>query len=125
MYRGQSGMWSWLLHRVTGVAVLLFLLVHIVDITILGFGKTVYNDALNVFSTPFVRVISLGLIAAVLYHSFNGLRVTLIDFWPQGAKYQRQLWAAALLLTLAGFISMGWFVMLPVFQGCPKGLCGN
>ena len=61
MYRGQSGMWSWLLHRVTGVAILLFLLVHIVDITILGFGPTVYNNALTVFSYPFVRLVSLGL----------------------------------------------------------------
>ena len=52
MYRGQSGQWSWLLHRVTGLAVLLFLLVHIVDITLIGFGPTVYNDAVAVFGTP-------------------------------------------------------------------------
>ena len=38
MYRGQSGQWSWLFHRVTGLAILLFLLVHIVDITLIGFG---------------------------------------------------------------------------------------
>ena len=71
MYRGQSGQWSWLLHRVTGLAVLLFLLIHIVDITLIGFGPKVYNDALEVFGNPIVRVISLALIGAVLYHAFN------------------------------------------------------
>jgi succinate dehydrogenase / fumarate reductase cytochrome b subunit len=124
MYRGQSGMWAWLLHRVTGVAILLFLLVHIVDITILGFGPTVYNNALSVFTLPFVRLVSLGLIAAVLYHSFNGVRITLIDFWPQGAKYQRIMWAIVLVLTIGGIASMGYFVMLPVLQGCPAHQCG-
>ena len=125
MYRGQSGMWAWLLHRVTGVAVLLFLLVHIVDITMLGFGPTVYNNALNVFSYPIVRVVSLGLVAAVMYHSFNGVRITLIDFWPNGAKYQRIMWAGVLVLTLAGFLGMGFAIMQPVFQGCPGTLCGS
>jgi succinate dehydrogenase / fumarate reductase cytochrome b subunit len=124
MYRGQSGMWAWLLHRVTGVAILLFLLVHIVDITILGFGPGPYNAALSVFSLPLVRVVSLGLIAAVLYHSFNGVRITLIDFWPQGAKYQRALWAGVLGLTVIGFVGMGYAIMLPIFQGCPNHLCG-
>lgn len=124
MYRGQSGMWSWLLHRVTGVAILLFLLVHIVDITILGFGPTVYNNALTVFSYPFVRVVSLGLIAAVLYHSFNGLRITLVDFWPKGARYQQQMFYGVLAVTALGFVAMGYFILLPVFQGCHAHLCG-
>ena len=125
MYRGQSGMWSWLLHRVTGVAILLFLLVHIVDITIIGFGPTIYNEALNLFATPLVRVISLGLVAAVLYHAFNGLRIVIIDFWPQGVKYQQSMFWSAMVLTLAGVVGMGYAILLPLFQGCPSHLCGN
>src|SRR5512142_3265048 len=75
MYKGQSGHWSWLLHRITGLGVLLFLLVHIVDITLIGFGPKVYNDSIAIFSLPFVRVVSLALIASVLYHAFNGVRI--------------------------------------------------
>lgn len=121
MYRGQSGQWSWLFHRVTGLGVLLFLLIHIVDITLVGFGPTVYNDALRVFSTGIVRLVSLALIAAVLYHAFNGVRIILIDFWPAGHKYQRQMFYAVLLLSIAGFISMGFFVIAPIFNVCPGG----
>ena len=65
MYKGQSGMWSWLLHRVTGLGVLLFLLVHIVDISLLGFGPKVYDEGINLFGTTVVRIISLALIAAI------------------------------------------------------------
>jgi succinate dehydrogenase / fumarate reductase cytochrome b subunit len=123
MYRGQSGHWSWLLHRITGLGVLLFLLVHIVDITLIGFGPTVYNDSIKIFSLPFVRVVSLALIASVLYHAFNGVRIIIVDFWPNGYKYQRALFYAALALSIICFIPMAFFVMAPVFGFCPQGLC--
>ncbi|HEY5320880.1 MAG TPA: succinate dehydrogenase, cytochrome b556 subunit, partial [Galbitalea sp.] len=29
IYRGKEGMWSWVLHRITGVSIYFFLLVHI------------------------------------------------------------------------------------------------
>ena len=121
MYRGQSGQWSWLLHRVTGLGVLLFLLIHIVDITLIGFGPKVYNDALLVFSTGIVRLVSLALIGAVLYHAFNGVRIILIDFWPAGHKYQRAMFIGVLVLTIAGFIPMAFFVIAPIFGACPTG----
>src|SRR5260221_8684184 len=84
MYKGQSGMWSWLLHRVTGLGILLFLLVHIVDISLLGFGPQVYDDGILLFDSVVVRLLSLALIAAVLFHAFNGVRIMVIDFWRKG-----------------------------------------
>ncbi|WP_084658106.1 succinate dehydrogenase, cytochrome b556 subunit [Thermogemmatispora onikobensis] len=116
MYKGQSGMWSWLLHRVTGLAVLLFLLVHIVDIGLLSFGPDVYNEGIALFSTGIVRVISLGLIASVLYHAFNGVRIILIDFWPRGARYQGVMFAVVMILTILCFLPMAYFVVAPIFQ---------
>lgn len=123
MYRGQSGQWSWLLHRVTGLGVLLFLLVHIVDITLIGFGPRVYNESLQVFGNPVVRLVSLALIASVLYHAYNGVRVIIIDFWSAGYKYQRQMFYAVLALTILSFVPMAFFVIAPVFGVCPQGDC--
>ncbi|HLY30294.1 MAG TPA: succinate dehydrogenase, cytochrome b556 subunit [Ktedonobacterales bacterium] len=123
MYRGQSGQWSWLFHRVTGLGVLLFLLVHIVDITLLGFGPTVYNDAVAVFSTPIIRVVSTALIAALLYHAFNGIRIILIDFWPAGYKFQQQMFYGVLAITIIGFIPMAYYILAPIFGQCPAGAC--
>ena len=123
MYRGPSGQWSWLLHRVTGLGVLLFLLIHIVDITLIGFGATVYNNALLVFDYPIVRLLSLALIGSVLYHAFNGMRIILVDFWPSGYKYQRQMFYVVLGLTIISFVPMAFFVIAPVFGYCPQGAC--
>jgi len=123
MYRGQSGQWSWLLHRVTGLGVLLFLLVHIVDITLIGFGPRVYNESLQVFGNPIVRLISLALIASVLYHAYNGVRIIIIDFWSAGYKFQRQMFYGVLALTILSFVPMAYFVIAPVFGVCPQGDC--
>jgi succinate dehydrogenase / fumarate reductase, cytochrome b subunit len=123
MYRGQSGQWSWLLHRVTGMGVLLFLLVHIVDITLLGFGPTIYNDAINVFSLWPIRLASLALIGSVLYHAFNGARIILIDFWASGYKYQQAMFYIVLGLTIVSFIPMAYYVLAPIFHVCPQHNC--
>ena len=125
MYRGQSGQWSWLLHRITGLGVLLFLLVHIVDITLIGFGPTVYNDAIAIFSTGIIRVISLALIASLLFHAFNGIRIILIDFWPAGYKYQQGMYYIVLAVTILSFIPVAFYILAPIFGQCPQGTCAN
>jgi succinate dehydrogenase / fumarate reductase, cytochrome b subunit len=124
MYKGQSGMWSWLLHRITGLGVLLFLLVHIVDISLLGFGPTIYNESLRLFTLGIVRFISLALIAAVLYHAFNGVRIIIIDFWPKGARYQGIMFASVMILTIVCFLPMAYFVVAPIF-GWPANNTGG
>ena len=115
MYKGQSGMLAWLFHRITGLGVLLFLLIHIVDISLLGFGPKIYNQGIALFGTPIVRIISLALIGAVFYHAFNGIRIMLIDFVPQAARYQRSMFWAAMALTIVCFIPIGYFVIAPIF----------
>src|SRR5437660_1760600 len=115
MYKGQSGMWSWLLHRITGLGVLLFLLIHIVDISLLGFGPKVYNEGIALFSLTIVRILSLALIGGLLYHSFNGVRIMLIDFWPKGARYQGTMFVVVMVLTIVCFLPMAYYVIAPVF----------
>ena len=124
MYKGQSGMWSWLLHRITGLGILLFLLIHIVDISLLGFGPKVYNEGIALFSLTIVRVLSLALIGGLLYHSFNGVRIMLIDFWPKGARYQGVMFAIVMIVTIVCFLPMAYFVIAPAF-GINPGNMGS
>ena len=115
MYKGQSGMWSWLLHRITGLGILLFLFIHIVDVSLLGFGPQVYNEGILLFDSVIVRLLSLSLIGAVLLHAFNGVRIMIIDFWRKGVKYQVLIFAVVLVLTVVGFIPFAYFVLAPIF----------
>jgi succinate dehydrogenase cytochrome b subunit len=115
MYKGQSGMWSWLLHRIAGLGILLFLLVHIVDISLLNFGPNVYNEGIALFGVGVVRVITLALVAGLFFHSFNGVRIILIDFWPKAVRIQRAMFVIVMIATVLCFIGVGWFIIAPIF----------
>jgi succinate dehydrogenase / fumarate reductase cytochrome b subunit len=65
-----------------------------------------YDEVIATYKTPLIGFAELGLVAAVLYHGFNGLRVILIDFWSKGSKYQvAMFWVviAVTVITLAFF----------------------
>jgi succinate dehydrogenase / fumarate reductase cytochrome b subunit len=112
-------MFSWWFHRISGLGILLFLLLHIVDITLLGFGPKVYNDAISIFSTPYVRIATLFLIAAVFYHAYNGVRIILVDFWPAGGtKYQKPLFYTVLAATILSWVPLAVYIVAPIFGGC-------
>lgn len=96
LYRGGEGMWTWVLHRITGVAVFFFLLVHVLDTALVRVSPEAYDLVIASYKTPIVNLLEVGLVGAVLYHALNGLRVVLIDFWSKGPRYQRQMtWAIA------------------------------
>ena len=106
LYRGKVGMWSWVLHRITGVAIFFFLLVHVLDTALVRLSPEAYNAVINTYKTPLIGVAELGLVAAILFHALNGLRVILIDFWRKGVKYQNVMFWVVIALTvivLAGF----------------------
>jgi succinate dehydrogenase / fumarate reductase cytochrome b subunit len=93
LYRGDPGMWSWVLHRISGATIFFFLLVHVLDTALVRVSPQAYNDVIDTYKTPIVGLMEVGLVAAVLYHALNGIRVILIDFWQHGPKYQRlMLW---------------------------------
>ena len=102
LYRGSEGQWSWIAHRVTGVAIILFLFAHIVDTALVGWGPNAYNRVVNVYKNPIVGLLELGLVAAVIYHALNGLRIMAIDFWPKLVDRNRQLIYATMTIYLAG-----------------------
>jgi succinate dehydrogenase / fumarate reductase cytochrome b subunit len=91
LYRGREGMWSWVAHRVTGVLIFFFLFAHVLDTALVRVSPSAYNDIMSTYKNPVVGLLEAGLVAAVLFHAFNGIRVVLIDFWSKGPRYQRQM----------------------------------
>jgi succinate dehydrogenase / fumarate reductase, cytochrome b subunit len=104
VYKGHEGQWSWLFHRVTGVAIILFLFAHVVDTAVVGWGPDAYNRVASVYHNPVVRTLELGLVAAVLFHSFNGIKIMLIDFFPGLAKHIALLGRTTILLFVLSMI---------------------
>lgn len=120
LYRGREGMWSWVLHRITGVAIYFFLLVHILDTSIVRISPQAYNAVINEYKTPLMGIGEFFLVVAIGYHALNGLRIILIDFWSVGARHQRLLWVIVLLLwvvLIAGFAPEQFHNIVLEFQG--------
>jgi succinate dehydrogenase / fumarate reductase cytochrome b subunit len=113
--RSQTGAWAWLLHRVTGVAVLLFLLAHIVDTALIGFGPEAYEHALALYRLPAFKVGEIILVFAVVYHSVNGIRVILVDFWEAGTRYHKQLFWASVAGTAVVFLPTAFIMARRIF----------
>lgn len=101
LYRGDPGMWSWVLHRISGATIFFFLFVHVLGQAVLRVGPQAYNQVIHDYQTPVVGLMEFGLVAAVLFHALNGIRVILIDFWSEGTRYQRQMfWIVGVLFLL-------------------------
>src|SRR3954468_22056714 len=94
LYRGREGMWSWVAHRVTGVLIFFFLFVHVLDTALVRVSPEDYDKVVATYKTPIVALLEYGLVAAILFHALNGLRVIAVDFWSKGPRYQKQmLWS--------------------------------
>lgn len=99
-------MWSWVIHRITGVVIFFFLLVHVLDTSLVRVSPEVYTAVIGEYKNPLMALGETGLVAAILFHAFNGLRVILVDFWKNGPKYQKtMLWTVVVIwvIAFAGF----------------------
>jgi succinate dehydrogenase / fumarate reductase cytochrome b subunit len=110
LYKGSPGQWSWLLHRITGVAIILFLFAHVVDTAVVGWGPDAYNRVTAVYHNWVVRVLELGLVAAVLYHAINGVKIMVFDFWPSSARHMKSLSLVSTLLFVGSMIPITWIM---------------
>ena len=104
LYRGKIGQWSWVLHRITGIAIFFFLLVHTLDTALVRISPEDYDAVIATYKTPVIGVGELGLVAAILFHGLNGVRVILIDFWRKGPKFQRSMFWIVIAICVALFV---------------------
>ena len=106
-YRGAIGQWSWLLHRLSGLGVVLFLVLHVIDTSWAVFYPALYEEAIKTYQSPLFTIGEFGLVAAVVFHALNGLRIAYFDYRPALWRYQGR----AALAVLAGSA----IILAPVF----------
>ena len=121
VYRGKSGQWAFLLHRVSGFLVFFFLLLHVVDVSLANVSQDLYDDVHELYGNVLLRLFEVGLLFALLYHALNGLRIVLIDFFPGAVRNERRLFSAVVFLTLAAGLPGGFVIMRPFIDGTLLG----
>jgi len=113
-YRGGAGQLAWVLHRVTGLGVFLFLLIHILDTALIGWGPEVYDRVVKLYHLPLFRVGEVILVGMVLYHALNGIRITIIDLWEEATRFHRQLFYAAAVVFVVIFLPAAYLMLRPL-----------
>lgn len=109
-YRGGLGQWSWVLHRLTGLGVVLFLILHVIDTSWAYFYPGLYEKAIATYQTPLFTIGEFFLVFAVVYHAYNGLRIAIFDYKPEWWPHQARAELAVLGLTAVTLVPV--FVLM-------------
>jgi succinate dehydrogenase / fumarate reductase cytochrome b subunit len=104
MYK-STGFISFVLRRFTGVALVLYLFTHMWVIGSVNDGPAAFDARLNTVQTPLFKFAEIALLAAVVYHGFDGIRLLLVHYFDI-TDYRKSMFYAAFalaaLLTIAG-----------------------
>ena len=78
----------WLLHTVTGLILITYILVQICVVGLLAAGEQVFNRVIEKLHSPLVLVLEMLFVASLLFHSFNGLRIIALNagLYPWDSK---------------------------------------
>lgn len=115
-YRGREGQIAWMLHRVTGVGVFLFLALHVSNIFLMSFPSHVFNSVLFLYHSILFKLLSIfGLYLGVLYHALNGIRVIIVDFWPGAGRHQAALWRVQMVVFFLAYVPSAALMLARMF----------
>jgi succinate dehydrogenase / fumarate reductase cytochrome b subunit len=98
-YRIHLGTFAWILHRLAGLGLIFYLLIHIWVISHLTGGKESFDGIMHFLGTPLFKFLEIGLVGVIFYHMFNGLRITLIDMGVL-VERQKSLFAVTVIVWL-------------------------
>jgi succinate dehydrogenase / fumarate reductase cytochrome b subunit len=114
-YRIHTGTAAFILHRLAGLGLILYLLTHVWVIHSLIKGKESFDRTMEFFNTPIFKFFEIGLVGIIFYHLFNGLRLTVIDIGPMSEKQSHKvLFGVAVVLWLVTWGVVGWAMLTKV-----------
>lgn len=115
IYLGGTGMLTWLLHRISGIAVVYFLTLHIFEALQLFGGLEAYNEATEAYKQLWFRPFEMALVLAVVYHALNGLRVWMFDAYPQTTKHHRTVFKIGAAIFVVISLAVAVVMLRPLF----------
>jgi succinate dehydrogenase / fumarate reductase cytochrome b subunit len=101
MYRGGGPMLAWVLHRLSGLVIVLFVGLHILASFLMQQFGSDFGTTMNIiYESVYVQIV---VYFAVLFHVINGGRVIILDTWPRLIEYQREItW-------------LQWLIFIPIY----------
>lgn len=108
-YRIRTGMFAWILHRLTGIGLVVYLIIHVWGLKALSDPET-FNALIAKYHSPLFKGLEFLLLVGVVYHAMNGLRIVLIDFLGWSPKQKKLFWTlgavTAVIILVGGWPSL-------------------
>lgn len=100
-YKGGGPMLAWILHRISGLGMIIFISLHVVASFFTQEMGSDWGITINiVYESVFFQ---LFIYFSVLFHGINGMRIIILDIWPRMIRYQREMtW-------------LQWLIFIPIY----------
>jgi len=109
------GSWAWILHRLSGLALIFYLTLHIWVIHSLTVSEARFNSVMTTLSSPLFKILEVGLWGVILFHAFNGIRIAIVDFF-KGSEFHRR-WFYLLIAIAFVLWALGSYMIISHIHG--------
>ena len=107
--------WAYYAHRISGMAIFAFLALHLVDVGLVAVDPALYDEVHALYGTPPLRVFEVALLAGILFHAVNGLRLLGMDLVDVGARTSERLLWGCIVVTVVLTVPAAVIILAPVF----------
>ncbi len=111
--RGHAGWWAFLVHRISGIALTLFLPIHFWALSQSLRGEAALESFLRFTDAPLFKFAEWGLVILLTAHLGGGLRLLAIEFLPWRGVRKSWIGITAAGAMLVG-IAFGLALVMPV-----------
>lgn len=110
-YRWHPGFIAWLLHRLTGLGLAAYILLHLYVLQNLARGPAQFDSLMSAFSNPIFKLMEIALLGVVAYHTINGLRIVFLDYGPMAEREHFKKYIYGTFLVIAAAVGIGGLIM--------------
>jgi succinate dehydrogenase / fumarate reductase, cytochrome b subunit len=109
--RRKLGMWAYVLNRTTGIGLVIYLYLHLVVLSSLLRGPAAWDSFVALARSPFYLALDVILLAGILIHGLNGLRIALTGFGI-GVGAQKAIFTVLMVVSAIAL----WVAALKIFH---------
>jgi succinate dehydrogenase / fumarate reductase cytochrome b subunit len=113
------GTFAWLLHRVSGLLLLIYLFMHLWVLGSANSGPEAFDARLRLVQSPIFHFLEIGLVFVIFYHMINGLSITIMDFFNLSRRHKTLVTISVVIFAIVAILALN--VMLPRALHTPTG----
>jgi succinate dehydrogenase / fumarate reductase cytochrome b subunit len=114
----KTGMWAWVGHRLTGLALVVYVFLHLSFLTTasLSEGGADFDKLMATTSQPLFVAMDFMLVIIVIFHAMNGFRIMLFDLGVGIRRQKLVFWicmAISAVLIVGGLWAIWHLIIVP------------